>query len=305
MKLSDRQQRTIEKLEAIDSGNDFFWDEATGAAKFIKGKLSNPSSDAPEKIAKAFLDDNAGLLDLQEDLVESLEISQVENDKQGFSHVYFAQSLNDIPVFEGSTQVHINPAGEVIAYKDYRLAALDISLEPRISQQSAMETVLKDRGKESAAIAESKARLVVYRDTEKKTHLAWEIEWLGEDDLAASLHIIDAHSGSILLKHSRMREMASRLTYSAENTSDLRASLVIQDDQTTTDDVARAAHDHAETVYNYFLNTFERDSYDGRGADLVSTVHFKQNYNNAFWTDWYKQMVYGDGDGHRFAPRPS
>ena len=55
-------------------------------------------------------------------------------------------------------------------------------------------------------------------------------------------------------------------------------------------------------VYNYFLNTFERNSYDGQGASLVSTVHYKQNYNNAFWTDWYRQMVYGDGDGSRFAP---
>ncbi len=302
MKLSDRQKRTIEKLKGIDSANDFFWDKKTGTAKFIKGKLSKPSNDVPETIARAFLEDNSGLLDVQEDLIESLQVSHIEKDKQGYSHVYFAQSLNGIPVFEGSTQVHINPAGEVIAYKDYRLAALDVSVEPRIAEQDANETVSKDRGKESAAITESKARLILFRDAEKETHLAWEIEWIGEGDLAASLHIVDAHSGNILLKHTRMRGVISRLTYSAENSTNLKAELMAQDDQSTTDNVAQAAHDHAETVYNYFHDTFGRDSYDGRGAGLVSTVHYRQNYNNAFWTDWYEQMVYGDGDGYLFAP---
>ena len=157
MKLSDRQKQTFEKLKGIDSGNDFFWDENSGSAKFIKGRLSQPSNDEPETIARAFLEDNSGLLDVQEDLTESLEVSHIEKDKQGFSHVYLAQSLYGIPVFESSTQVHINPDGEVIAYKDYRLAALDVSLEPRIPEQDAFETVLKDRGKESEAITGKKS----------------------------------------------------------------------------------------------------------------------------------------------------
>ncbi len=302
MKLSAKQKQMIEKLKGIDSDNDFFWDENSGAAKFIKGRLSEPSNDEPEKIAKAFLQDNSELLDIQENLTESLEVSHIEKDKQGFSHVYFAQSLSGIPVFEGSTQVHINPDGEVIAYKDYRLAALDVALEPRITEKEAFEVVLKDCQKEVEAIKQSKVRLMLFRGSEKKKHLAWEIEWIGEDDLAASLHIVDAHSGSILLKHTRMRGVVSRLTYSAENTTDLKARLMVQDDQSTTDNVALAAHKNAKEVYDYFYGTFGRDSYDGQGADLVSTVHYKKNYNNAYWTDWYKQMVYGDGDGYRFDP---
>ena len=302
MKLSDKQKRTIKKLKDIDSANDFFWDEDSGIAKFIKGRLSKPSNDDPEKIAKAFLKGNSGLLDLQEDLNESLEVSHVEKDKQGFSHIYFAQSLNGIPVFEGSTQVHINPEGEVIAYKDYRLAALDVSYEPRITEQDAIKIFLKNCGNKSEAIKENKIRLILFRDSNKETHLAWEIEWIREDDLAPSFHIIDAHTGNILLKHTRFRGAVSRLTYSAENSTNLKAKLMVKDDQSSTDNVAQSAHEHAATVYNFFLNTFGRDSYDGKGADLVSTVHYKKNYNNAYWTDWYQQMVYGDGDGTRFAP---
>lgn len=302
MKLSDRQKQMIEKLKGIDSANDFFWDEDTGAAKFIKGKLSNPSNAEPESIARAFLVDNAGLLDLQEGLTELLEVSQIEKDQQGFHHVYFAQSLNGIPVFEGSTQVHINPAGEVIAYKDYRLATLDVSVEPRITEQNALGVVLNDIGLRFEAMAENTARLILFRDAEKQTHLAWEIRWMLESEEAESCHVVDAHTGGILLKHSHIREMASRLTYSAEETTNLKSKLMARDEQSTSDNVARAAHDHAEIVYDYFHDRFGRDSYDGRGADLVSTVHYKRNYNNAFWTDQRRQMVYGDGDGERFAP---
>lgn len=304
MKLRENQKQAIEKIKAIDSGNDFFRDDKTGTIKFIKGRLSKPSTDAPEKIASAFLKENSGLLDLQDGLNESLEISRIEKDKQGFRHVYFAQSLNNIPVFEGSTQVHINSDGEVIAYKDYRLAELDISLNAGITEQEAFKAVLKDLGKESNMITEKKLRLILFRDSDKITHLAWEVEWAGNDDMAMSFHIIDAHSGMILLKHTRIRNVVSYLTYSAENTTDLKAKLVARDNDLgpDADDVVRSAHKNVQYVYDYYYNKFGRDSYDGQGSDLVSSVHFKKNYNNAFWTDWYQQMVYGDGDGVRFAP---
>ena len=58
------------------------------------------------------------------------------------------------------------------------------------------------------------------------------------------------------------------------------------------------AHAYAEDVYDYFLNTHNRNSYDNNGATIRSTVHYGTNYNNAFWNG--SQMVYGDGDGSTF-----
>ncbi|KGX92450.1 peptidase M4 [Pontibacillus halophilus JSM 076056 = DSM 19796] len=60
------------------------------------------------------------------------------------------------------------------------------------------------------------------------------------------------------------------------------------------------AHAHAGIVYDYFLNTHNRNSYNGNGASIISTVHYGSNYNNAFWNG--SQMVYGDGDGSLFSP---
>jgi Zn-dependent metalloprotease/subtilisin-like proprotein convertase family protein len=301
-RLSGAQQQATDRIKQFDPQADFFRDEQSGSVKFIKGKLSSPAQYKPEAIAQTFLQDNAGLLDLQSGLKETLALVDVETDQQGFSHVSLAQSLNGIPVFEGSTQIHLNPAGEVIAYKDYRIAQCDVSMEPRITEAQAIEIFLKDCAINSASIAESKTRLILFRDAARLVHLAWEIEWLQEGEMASSLHVVDAHAGNILLKHSRIRGVVSRLTYTANNTVNLRAELLLEDNQDSADAIAQAAHDHGFTVYNYFLDTFGRDSYDGSGADLVSSVHFKQDYNNAYWTDWYRQMVYGDGDGIRFAP---
>ncbi|PFA67692.1 bacillolysin [Bacillus sp. AFS015802] len=60
------------------------------------------------------------------------------------------------------------------------------------------------------------------------------------------------------------------------------------------------AHYFAGVTYDYYKEQFNRNSYDNQGARLVSSVHYSNGYNNAFWNG--SQMVYGDGDGSTFAP---
>ena len=61
------------------------------------------------------------------------------------------------------------------------------------------------------------------------------------------------------------------------------------------DKAAVDAHYFAGLVYDYYKNNFNRNSLDGRGMNIVSSVHFDKNYVNAFWNG--RQMAYGDGDG--------
>src|SRR4030067_3301995 len=55
------------------------------------------------------------------------------------------------------------------------------------------------------------------------------------------------------------------------------------------------AHAGAADTADYYLNTHGRDSYDDAGAPIISTVHYRRHYVNAFWNG--QQMVYGEGDG--------
>ncbi len=90
-------------------------------------------------------------------------------------------------------------------------------------------------------------------------------------------------------------------TMTGNNGTTLPGSYITDTDNNFTDTVARAgvdAHYGAVTVYDYYQNTHGRNSYNGAGATITSTVHHRVNYNNAFWNG--QQMVYGDGDGNTF-----
>ncbi|MFK4427686.1 MULTISPECIES: M4 family metallopeptidase [Bacillus] len=95
-------------------------------------------------------------------------------------------------------------------------------------------------------------------------------------------------------------------TYDAQNqgsdddTSFLPGVLLSNSTNSFTSKNAQAAvdaHTYAGIVYDYYKNVQGRDSYDGNGAKIVSSVHFGKQYENAFWDPDLKQMVYGDGDG--------
>lgn len=92
-------------------------------------------------------------------------------------------------------------------------------------------------------------------------------------------------------------------TFTAQNRSTYPGARSVDSNNAWTSSSQRAdvdAHFYAGKVYDYFLNTHGRNSFDNNGATIRSTVHYGRNYNNAFWNG--SQMVYGDGDGSVFAP---
>ena len=72
------------------------------------------------------------------------------------------------------------------------------------------------------------------------------------------------------------------------------------------DNAALDVHKSTQNVYDFFKNTFSRNSIDDNNLKLRSYVHFlgiEGKYVNAFWTG--NEMFYGDGDGTRFDPLTS
>ena len=51
-------------------------------------------------------------------------------------------------------------------------------------------------------------------------------------------------------------------------------------------------------VAEFYQSVLGRNSVDNKGFNLVSSLHYGVNYDNAFWNG--QQMVYGDGDGQLF-----
>ncbi|WP_395106996.1 M4 family metallopeptidase [Actinomadura sp. SCN-SB] len=69
-------------------------------------------------------------------------------------------------------------------------------------------------------------------------------------------------------------------------------------DPATGDSAVDQSYDWLGVTFDFFEAAYRRDSIDGGGLPLISTVHYGRDYQNAFWDG--RQMVYGDGDGELF-----
>jgi Zn-dependent metalloprotease len=67
---------------------------------------------------------------------------------------------------------------------------------------------------------------------------------------------------------------------------------------TSPDATAKRAFVETSSVATFYSQVFGRNSIDGAGMTLISSIHYGENYNNAFWNG--AQMTYGDGDGSIF-----
>jgi len=90
-----------------------------------------------------------------------------------------------------------------------------------------------------------------------------------------------------------------RSIHDARRTETLPGTLVRSEGEpATTDAAVSAAYDGLGDTHALFAEAFARDSIDGRGLPLLATVHYGDDYDNAFWNG--EQMVFGDGDGEVF-----
>lgn len=86
-----------------------------------------------------------------------------------------------------------------------------------------------------------------------------------------------------------------RVVYNAANGLTLPGLILRKEgDPPVKDLAANEAYDGCGDTYDLFHDVYQRNSVDGRGLKLESTVHYQESYDNAFWDG--RQMVYGDGD---------
>jgi Zn-dependent metalloprotease len=86
-----------------------------------------------------------------------------------------------------------------------------------------------------------------------------------------------------------------RTIYDAGTGTTLPGVKVREEGAPPSSDVAvNEAYDGSGYTFDLFLDAYQRNSIDGNGLRLDSTVHYGKGYDNAFWNG--KQMVYGDGD---------
>lgn len=134
---------------------------------------------------------------------------------------------------------------------------------------------------------------------------------LAEEAARTQLHFAElanrkmVYSGlkTLIKKPANTGSNRNRLVYSMDGYTDDRrmpGRLVLDELSGACSDDAdlNACFTNAGTVYDFLKDVLGWDSLDGKGMDLISSGHFGQRYNNAFWNG--RQMAYGDGDGYTF-----
>ncbi|GHO47932.1 M4 family metallopeptidase [Ktedonospora formicarum] len=92
-----------------------------------------------------------------------------------------------------------------------------------------------------------------------------------------------------------------RTIYDAHHSGRLPGKIVRKEGQAIgSDSATNEAYDGLGWSYRLYQQKFGRNSIDNQGQTLKATVHYSSDYNNAFWDERSKRVVFGDGDGDLF-----
>lgn len=92
---------------------------------------------------------------------------------------------------------------------------------------------------------------------------------------------------------------SKRAIYTASNEADLPGTLVRGEGSKPSGDPAvDEAYEGLGATFDFYYKVLQRNSIDNQGLALQATVHFEQDYENAYWDG--TQMVFGDGSPEIF-----
>jgi hypothetical protein len=129
----------------------------------------------------------------------------------------------------------------------------------------------------------------------------WALQTLSVDATQRSLRTTSQFLRGARVQRSRESVTAhkQRIIYTTNHGTSLPGQVARSEGQAAGSDVAvNEAYDGLGATFDLYWSIYQRNSIDDAGMNLLGTVHYGQNYDNAFWNG--AQMVFGDGDGQYF-----
>src|SRR5512139_1918753 len=225
-----------------------------------------------------------------------LALRKMNVDDEGHRHFRYVQTKDGAEIVGADLVVHVDVKGAVYGVNGSARGdiATDLGSSP-ISQTQANARVNGDN--RFAGLSITNSRQVYFQSIDGEFYKTYETIVEGQRGLdpARDKVYVDVDSGNIVAVYPQIHFAENRKVYSANNGTTLPGTLKRSEGQAATTDVdVNAAYDNTGAAYEAYKNFWNRDSYDNAGAQLTSTVHYSNNYCNAFWNG--TQMVYGDGN---------
>jgi Zn-dependent metalloprotease len=280
----------------------------TGRASFVRGRIPVTvyglrAADTSSAVAYGFMRRYAALFGTDSG-GRDLQYVDSRRDALGMRHMIMKQVYQGVEVYAATVSVHLAREGGMVV-------AVSSNAVPDVRVPTTQPTISEDSARAIAATqllhgTVVSSRLVVYPGQRRASDaaLAWMVEARGferdsvparRDSIPARKeYAVDAGHGNILDVLDRLYTTRNRMTYDANHGTALPGTLRRTEAAGPVGDAdVDSAHAFVGATYDYYAATHGRDSYDGAGATLTSSVHYSTNYQNAFWDG--SQMVFGDG----------
>jgi Zn-dependent metalloprotease len=327
-RAQERQAQTIDpaglqRLEAQAGGAEqVSLHPGTGTPRFVRLRPGLQTAVAPRAAAAdvqlyhqralSFLTDYAGVYGVSNPQA-ALQPAGATTDALGATHLTYAQTYQNVPVFAARLRAHFGPDGELTAVSGTTVPNIAVNPVPAIGRDAAAGAALAAlrKGTDAGSPAVRGARLYVYRTglaqgVAGENHLAWEVE-LGDGVSSRDLIYVDAHTAQILDRVNALHTALSRRVYNNFANFPATPFWVEGDSLPTTSAEANNVIAFSGETYNMFSKAFGRDSFDGAGATMHGIFNASQPglCPNAFWNGTFTAFCAGvspdDVVGHEWA----
>jgi Zn-dependent metalloprotease len=289
---------------------------ATGQLRFVGGTSARPAATAaklrgpatPRAAADRFMSRYGSLSGVREPARE-LRVSRTTTDRLGRTVVRYQQVHEGVPVMAGDLLVQVGRQNEIISANGEASITAAVDTRPKVipaaATRTAMATIAKSSGLAAADLSAGTPALWIHDPALLGgrglpiTRLVWRIDVTGGD--LRELVVVDAQRGNVVLHFDQNADARNRTVCNANNTATqypCTAPVRTEGSPPTGIPDVDNAYTYTGHTYDFFFNRFGRDSLDGAGMPLKSTVRYCPSggpcpYVNAFWDG--SQMVYGAG----------
>ncbi|CAN5432616.1 hypothetical protein BH20CHL6_BH20CHL6_11860 [soil metagenome] len=292
----------------------------TGQVRFVRGTAAQPAARTailgrpatPRTAARNFMARYGSLFGVP-DAASQLRVARVTDADGRATFVRYQQVHEGVPVLGGDLHVQVDAAGNVISANGEASPRLALDVAPRFTAAAALREALamvsKTYGLNEADLSASTPQLWIYDPALLGgpglpfARLVWRMDVTNRAGDLRELVLIDAARGTVALHFNQIAEAKNRITCDANNSATkypCTAALAARTESSGASAVADVnnAHNFSGHTYDFFFKRFGRDSLDGAGMAIISTVRYCDPsspcpYANAFWDG--DQMVYGAG----------
>ncbi len=241
------------------------------------------------------------------DFVKNLKVTRTLEESDGKRHFFYRQTIDGIPIFGAVFSAHLASENDIYAVAG-NLLAKPQSIAPSISLIDAGWRAIKQAMTEDSTInpvIRSNSDIfysgrLIGTSKDPISYPAAEVVITADNNLVpfAKKYVVSRVDGSILYEESLVDEALDRVIYDCDNGVTNCPVVRREGGAVTGKRDVDGAYNYLGDTYNFYKNTFSRDSYDNKGSSALAFVNLTTQTKcpNALWAKApYSQLVFCSG----------